>query len=566
MIRDLPRLGETSFDLVIIGGGIYGATAAWDATSRGLSVALVERVDFGYATSAQSLRVVHGGLRYLQNLDIPRIRASDRERKVLMRIAPHLVRVLPVVLPTYDRGIQRRPIVAAALAAHELLSCDRNLGIRDPGKRVPMARMISVSECLRLAPDLPAAGLTGAAIYYDGQTTNAERLTLAFVRSAANHGAAIANYVAASSFLRRGDRIAGIVATDLQTGQTFDIAAKAVLNTAGPWVDRVIEAPGGLDQGRAPRPHVKTINVVTWPLTDAHAIALTVPRRDAEGNAGGGGRLVYVAPWKDSSIIGSAHFADDGGADACAASDENIATLLDDVNAAYPAGALTPDDVRLVRCGLVPAADAGSSDPYRTARHHRIIDHGRDGAEGLVSVVGVKWTTARHVAEQAVSLVAAKRATAAGPSLSARTPLHGGDIDNFGGFLSDTLRQRPLGLAERSLDQLVRGHGSDLGAVLRLAEQRPDLAKTVSHTSAVLRAQVVHTVRNEMALTLDDVVLRRTELASTGHPGAKALQAVAQLMADDLGWNAQTIGREVAATERALDHAHARPRDSLEAV
>jgi glycerol-3-phosphate dehydrogenase len=566
VIRDLTRLGSTPFDLIIIGGGIYGAVAAWDATSRGLSVALVERVDFGHATSAQSLRVVHGGLRYLQNLDIPRIRASDRERKVLMRIAPHLVRVLPVVLPTYDSGIQRRPIVAAALAAHELLSCDRNFGIRDPDKRIPMARMISVPECLHLAPDLPTAGLTGAAIYYDGQTTNAERLTLAFVRSAVNHGAAVANYVAASGFLRRGDRIAGIVATDLQTGQTFDIAAKAVLNTAGPWVDRVIRAPGGLDQARAPVPHVKTINIVTRSLTDTHAIALTVPRRDAEGNAGGGGRLVYLAPWKDSAIIGSAHFADDGDADACAPSDDNVAALLDDVNAAYPAAALTPDDVRLVRCGLVPAADAGSSDPYRTARHHRIIDHGRDGAEGLVSVIGVKWTTARHVAEQAVSLVAAKRATAAGPSQSARTPLHGGDIGNVGVFLSDTQRQRPLGLADASLDQLVRGHGSDLGAVLRLAEQRPDLAETVSHTSAVLRAQVVHAVRNEMALTLDDVVLRRTELASTGHPGAKALHAAALLMAEELGWDTRAIGREVMATERALGRARARPCASLEAV
>jgi glycerol-3-phosphate dehydrogenase len=560
MIRDLARLGSSTFDVVIIGGGVYGASAACDAASRGLSVALLERVDFGHATSAQSLRVVHGGLRYLQNLDIRRIRASDRERKTLMRIAPHLVQVLPVVLPTYSTGIQRRPIIAAALAMHELLSCDRNLGIRDPGKLFPVARLISRRDCLRLAPGLPTAGLTGGAIYYDGQTTNAERLTLAFVRSAANHGAFVANYLEACGFLRHGDRICGVVATDLRTGQTIDIPAKTVLNTAGPWVDSVIQAPGGLEQARAPVPYVKTINIVTRALTDTHAIALTVPRRDSHGNAGAGGRLVYIAPWKGSSMIGSAHFVDDGGANACVATEDNIAMLLDDVNAAYPVGALTPDDVRLVRCGLVPAADTGDSDPYRTARHERIIDHGREGAEGLVSVVGVKWTTARYVAEKAVSLVADKLAASAGPSRSDRTPLHAGDIENFGDLLNDVLRQRPYTLPDASLDQLVRNHGSEWGAVLGLAEQRRDLAETVSHTSPVLKAQIVHAVRNEMALTLDDIVFRRTELATAGHPGSEDLQSAAALMAEELGWDAQTIGREVAATERSLGRAHARPR------
>ena len=565
MIRDLSRLGATSFDLIIIGGGIYGAAAAWEATSRSLSVALIERADFGHTTSAQSLRVVHGGLRYLQNLDIPRIRATDRERKILMRIAPHLVRVLPILLPTYNRGIQRRPIVGAALAAHELLSCDRNHGIRDPDKRIPMARLVSKRDCLRLAPGLATAGLTGGAIYYDGQTTNAERLTLAYVRTAANHGAVVANYVAANGFLRHDGRIVGVLATDLLTGRSIDIRAKAVLNTAGPWVDDVIATPGGIDRPRPPARFVKTINIVTRPLTEAHAIALTVPRRDAKGNAGIGGRLIYILPWHRSSNIGSAHFVDSGDADACTANAADIAALLDDVNAAYPAAGLTPDDLRLVRTGLVPGAETGPPDPYRTARHHRIIDHGSEGSEGLVSVVGVKATMARHVAEKAVSLVAGRLATHVVPSQSAHLPLHGGDIENYGIYLNKILRRRALGLADAPLEQLARNYGADIGAVLRLAEQHPELGKTMARSSPILRAEVVHAVRSEMALTLDDVVLRRTEMASAGHPGAQALQTAAQLMAEELGWDAETTHRETAATERALDRAHAKPHAGLKA-
>jgi glycerol-3-phosphate dehydrogenase len=254
MIRDVSRLASSSFDLVVIGGGIYGACAAWDATLRGLSVALVERGDFAHATSAQSLKVVHGGLRYLQHADLRRLRVSDRERTILMRIAPHLVDRLPVLLPTYRTGIQRRPIIAAALAMHELLSCDRNLGVGDPSKRIPHARLVSRDVCLSFAPGLPKEELTGGAVYYDGQMYNSERLCLAFVRSAAEHGACVANYFEAAAFLRRGDRITGIVGTDLSTGAAIEIAATAVLNAAGPWVDRNLRAPGGLEH-RARQSH-----------------------------------------------------------------------------------------------------------------------------------------------------------------------------------------------------------------------------------------------------------------------------------------------------------------------
>ena len=561
MIRDVSRLASSSFDVVVIGGGIYGACAAWDATLRGLSVALVERADFAHATSAQSLKVVHGGLRYLQHADVRRLRVSDRERTTLMRIAPHLVHPLPVFLPTYRTGIQRRPIIAAALAMHELLSCDRNLGVGDPSKRIPHARLVSRDSCLRFAPGLPTEGLTGGAIYYDGQMYNSERLCLAFVQSAAHHGACVANYVEASAFLRRGDRITGIVGTDLRTGDAIEIAATAVLNAAGPWVDRNLRAPGGLKHTRRTIPHVKTMNLVTRPLAQRHAIALTVPRRCAEGKAGAGSRLIYIAPWRHGSIVGSAHFfaADGGDPDACTATENDVAMFLDDVNTAYPAAALGPKDVAFVRCGLVPSDDVDAADPYRTASHHRIIDHGDEGAKGLISVVGVKYTTARAVAEKAISLVAKKLARPVGPPRSAQVPVYGGAIESFDTFLADALSERRQELSESAIRQLVHNHGSEYRGVLGLAQDRPELIEPVSGSSPVLKAQIVNAVKHEGAQTLEDVVFRRTELATAGHPGRDSLQTTAQLMAKEIGWDAQRISREVEATERVLAIAHARP-------
>lgn len=560
MNRDLARLAASQFDLLVIGGGIYGATAAWDAALRGLSVALIERHDFGHATSAQSLKVVHGGLRYLQNLDLSRTRASDHERRILMRVAPHLVHRLPVLLPTFRTGIQRRAVIGSALLTHELLSCDRNCGIRDPAKRIPIARLVSRRDCLQLAPGLPTQKLTGGAVFYDAQLYNSERLTLSFVLSAAKQGACVANYVEAMDFIRHGQRIGGVIATDKLAGQALEIQARAVLNMTGPWVDTVLRARGGPTRRQLPTPLVKTINVVVRRLTDTHALALTVPRRSRAGEIRTGSRLVYIAPWRDASIIGSAHFVPDAGPNHIEATDAEISTLLGDVNAVYPIAALRPDDVTLVRCGLVPGTDAAHADPYQTARHHRIVDHGRDGAEGLLSVIGVKWTTARHVAQEAVSRVVGKLGVKAGIARSARTPLHDGTIDHFGNFVDDALRAHGHELSRATLLQIVRSYGTAYPELLKLARAHADLIRPVLSSGDVLRAQVRYAIRHEMAQKLEDVVLRRTELAVCSHPGQKALDATAQLMAGELGWNEPTIANELAATQATLTRIHARLR------
>lgn len=231
MQRNAIALTQNVYDLLIIGGGIYGACIARDASLRGLSVALVEKADFGCATSANSLKTIHGGLRYLQHGDLKRMRESIGDRKILMQIAPHLVHPLKVVLPTYGHGMRGKEAMALALAVNDLVSCDRNF-LADPQKHIPPGRVISKNQCLQLLEGIDSQGLTGGAIFYDAQVYNSERLILSFLRSAVQAGADVANYVEVVGFLQMGDRITGVTAKDVLTGDSFQIQAKTVVNAS----------------------------------------------------------------------------------------------------------------------------------------------------------------------------------------------------------------------------------------------------------------------------------------------------------------------------------------------
>ena len=237
--RNLGSLASREFDVLVVGGGIFGACAAWDAALRGLSVALLERRDFGSGTSANSFKMVHGGIRYLQHADMYRIRESSRERSALLRIAPHLVSPLPIMIPTYGHGREGKELLSAGMLVYDLATIDRNRGLLDPDRRIPRSRVVSREACLEALPGLEASDLTGGALFHDAQIHNTPRLTLAFLQSAASAGATIANYVEASGFLQDGDSVTGVRARDVLGGDTLDVRARMVLNCAGPWATSV---------------------------------------------------------------------------------------------------------------------------------------------------------------------------------------------------------------------------------------------------------------------------------------------------------------------------------------
>jgi glycerol-3-phosphate dehydrogenase len=477
LIRDLPRLSDREFDVLVVGGGIYGLTIACDAAQRGLSVALVERSDFGAATSFNHLKTIHGGLRYLQSADFRRMRESIRERRAFARIAPRFVAPLAFAMPT-GSSLTRNPLVLkAALALDAAVGRDRNDGVH-ASRHLPAGRIFAGAECRELFQGAIRT-VASAAVWHDYQTIDGDRLTISFARAAAEHGGVLANYTEARGVLRAGQRVAGMQARDTLTGQEFDIRARTVVNAAGPWASALLDRAGV----RLHWPLLKAMNLVT--SRAAGKAALVAPTRD--------GRALVMLPWRGRTLIGTSESADERQPDDQDARQSEVHAFLREINETFPALKLAPEEITLVHRGVVPAASNGSQ--LSLLGHSRIIDHeGEGSAPGLISVIGVKYTTARLVAERTVDLIFRKLA-------------------------------RPL-VACRTAETALPGAG---------LEER-------GASDPILQA-----IRDEMAQGLLDVVVRRTGLGAAGHPGEQIADDVAGRMQAALGWSQERKQREIEA-------------------
>jgi glycerol-3-phosphate dehydrogenase len=527
MKRDIAALCDETFDLVVIGAGVYGAAITWDAALRGLKVALIDKGDFGSGTSFNNLKTVHGGIRYLQHADLKRMRESVRERRSLMRIAPHLVHPLPFLVPTYRGQLKKgRAAMRVALVLNDIVSWDRNR-LADPSKHLPAGRVLSRDECLELAPGIERDKLTGAVLWYDAQMHNSDRLTLSFVLSAAENGAKVANYVEATGFLTERGRVAGIVARDgLAATEGISIRGRVVVNAAGPWVDRVLSRGSGDARGSLFN-FSKAMNLVTRPVVNDVALGVTSrrPHRDRDALLDTGGRFLCLIPWRSVSLIGTAHAPYTGEPDELQTSEEEILDLLEDVNDAYPEARLERSDVRLVHQGILPMVPGSSECEGVTLLKSYRID---ERIEGLISVVGVKYTTARDVAERVVDHAAARLNCSSLRSRSASTPLVGGDIESFPDFLDAAQGSAPADVVRH----LVYTYGSRYRRILDYADPR-----RIAEDSPVLETELRHAVREEMACDLESVILRRTELGTAGHPGRAVLEKAADIVRSELGWS-----------------------------
>jgi glycerol-3-phosphate dehydrogenase len=546
MKRDLASLENQKYDLVVIGGGVYGAAIAWDAVLRGLSVALVEKDDFGAATSFNNLKTVHGGLRYLQHGDLRRMRESIRERRTLMKIAPHLVHPLAFLVPTYRELKRGRLAMNAAMVLNDLVSFDRNR-LTDPQKNLPRGRVVSRAECLELAPGVREEGLTGGAIWYDAQMHNADRMTLSFILSAARAGAEVANHVEVTGLLKEGSRVVGVEARDRLEGEELQIKGEVVLNAAGPWVDNVLSFLG--ESFQPPLFNFSmAMNLVTRPVVNRVAVGVTCrrPHKDEDAVIGTGSRFLFMIPWRDYSMIGTSHARYDGKPEPLDVAEQDIQELLNDINESYPSAKLGREDVRLVHRGLLPMVPSlKSSSDVTLVKQYLIRDHRSGGIDGLITVIGVKYTTARDVAEKAVDKVFELSGKQAPISRSGTTPLYGGDIDRFDDFLEGAKRHNSLGLPEDQLLHLLYTYGTAYTDILSYIEKDPVWRSPITEGSPVLEAEVIHAIREEQALDLPSVVLRRTELGSAGHPGRNCLEKVAAILARELKWSESRMSSEV---------------------
>jgi glycerol-3-phosphate dehydrogenase len=522
----LDALRREAFDVLVVGGGITGAGIARDAAMRGLRVALVEREDFGAGTSSRSSRLVHGGLRYLEHGHLGLVFEASRERRVLARIAPHLVRPLAFTWPLYENARIPRWKLRAGLLLYDALSLFRNLGRH---------RALDHDAVAHLEPELRQHGLVGGAVYFDAATDDA-RLTLANARAAAESGAAVVNHAEVRELVAdAGGAVRGAVITDTLGGEEVRARAHVVVNATGPWSDAIVRL--------AARPALPSV-------VGSRGAHIAV-HRERIGNRGAltllspiDGRVIFVLPAGDLTIVGTTESVHEGPPEEARATTAEIKYLLRSANAFFPAAHLGLPDVVSAWAGVRPlAAGTVNGDAGRASREHAITLT----APGLITVSGGKLTTYRAMAAEAVDAAARAIGMRAPRAPTDQVALPGGDIDS----LDDEVIAARVELGSGTLALHLAGrYGRDWREVWSLVRQDPALGEPLVPGRPDLAAEVAHAVEREMAMTIADVLVRRLHLAYEARDHALDLAPrVAELMAPRLGWSPERTAAELARYE-----------------
>ena len=518
----LERLRNETFDLAVVGGGVTGSGVALDAATRGMSVALVEQRDFAAGTSSRSSKLIHGGLRYLEQLNFALVREALKERSLLIRtIAPHIVHGVRFLYPIKRHGWERL-YVGTGVALYDILA-----GTLTGKNALPPHRHLTRTGALREAPALKREALVGAIQYSDAQVDDA-RHTMMVARTAASYGAAVATSARVMDFVTEGERVAGLVVRDLEGGEDFTVRAAQVVNATGVWTDQVQDLVG---RGRIKVQASKGIHLVV-PRDRIHSDTGMILRTEKS--------VLFVIPWGQHWIIGTTDTAWDLDLAHPAASASDIDYLLDHVNAVLN-NPLTTADVEGVYAGLRPLLTGESEATSTLSREHAVSK----SVSGLITVAGGKYTTYRVMAKDAVDMAVHGLAQSYGPSVTDKIPLVGAE-----GYTA--LWNARYGLAERSglhvnrIEHLLNRYGHLIHDILDLVAERGELADPLPGADGYIKAEVTYAASHEGALHLDDVLTRRTRISiETMHRGVESAKAVAELMGDVLGWDTETAAGEI---------------------
>jgi glycerol-3-phosphate dehydrogenase len=526
------RLGTIhgqSFDVVIIGGGMAGAGIARDAALRGYRTLLLERKDFAFGTTSRSSKLIHGGLRYLELFDFGLVRESLRERERLQRLAPHLVRPLPFVIPVY-RGAKRGMImIRVGMKLYDLLT---------PGKRTEPYRTMSRGETLRREPHLEPHDLVGAGYYFDDLLLFPERLCLENVLSAWRWGASAFNYAEVTAISRLatlGSRLGWqIEARDVLGGGVARVTARVVVNATGPWVDRV-RRMSRVDQGQRCVRTTKGIHLLLPHITD-HAVYIAAKRDE---------RMFFVIPWRTFSLVGTTDTDFDGDLDRLAATREEVRYLLTETQRVFPTARVREDEIAYTYAGVRPLAFEEGKSVSAISREHKVIPESENGT--FLSITGTKLTCYRSLAEKAVNQVG----RLLGRPVPCRT--HGLTLDGSDGDGTIEARlwadvadlSRRTGLDQEQIQNLVETYGRRHTAVLEIADRAPELTERLCKQNPDIRAQLVYAMEHELTETLRDFLLHRTGIGTSPCLGKDCCEQIAVWMGEIRGWDRGRIDREI---------------------
>ena len=537
MNRDdaFATLERGTLDVLIVGGGIVGTGIARDLALRGLSVGLVEQHDLASGTSSRPTRLIHGGLRYLENFDFALVRTDMREREVLLQLAPHLVRPLRFLMPMFGRGVLYRAKLQAGMQLYDALSYDKSL---------PTRQWLNRRQVLRAEPGLNPDDLQGAWQFYDGQVAHVERLVVENALDAARVGGVIVNYAKATEFPRDSSGVViGANVRDVLSGREVQARARLTINATGPWLDITTK---NLRPGRRPLLRLtKGVHLVT-PSATRHAHVLFAQRD---------GRLFFVIPWFGYSLVGTTDTDYRGDPADAAATDADVEYLVDEARRVFPSGRF--DDIHYTWAGVRALVRMEHVREGKVSRKHALHDHAkRDGVPGIVSVVGGKITGYRAIAEEVGNLVAQRFGQRARhPTVTDLRPLPGGHLTDLQTFVERDLlpRATALGLGRDVADHLGATYGSLAHDVLARVERQPRLAERVCAHQPTIGAELERAVADEWALTLGDVLLRRTTLGLDACQALDCLDDVAAQIGGWLGWDAAQRARQVAAYRREIE-------------
>jgi glycerol-3-phosphate dehydrogenase len=508
---DRGSIDDRHWDALVIGGGVNGLAVAWDLALGGASVLLVEKGDWGSGTSAWSSRMVHGGLKYLEKLDVRLVRESLREREWLLQHAPHLVKPLPFMLPFYRGGAHSKLALRAGMIAYDVLSFD---------KSVPRHRILSRDQVIAELPDIRREGLSGAAVYYDAQVEYSERLCVELLLGAQAAGAVAVNHMRVTGLTVEGDHVVGATMVDDITSEEHSVRATVVVNVTGPWLDDVLL---GTSEGRR-----------RW-IGGTKGTHLVVPRfpgapTEAMYYESDDGRPMMILPWLDRIMIGSTDVRFTGDLDTVSADDDELDYILYETCKVFPNCGLTRDSIQFWYTGVRPLPYVDAERTADISRRHEVVDHG-PRLRGLISVVGGKLTTFRAVAKHVRAAIGSQLAL----GTQAMT-----DVTFPGAGEPAPLTDIPAPFADR-WTRLYGARAGELAALYREGDQT-----IVDDGLGVTVAELLFVIRHESALRLNDVVFRRVMTGWQPDLGASSVQRIAEVMARELHWDEQRLARELA--------------------
>ena len=539
MQRFIENYVDEHFDVIVIGGGITGASVAYEAATRGLKVALLEKKDFSWATSAATSKMIHGGLRYLVNGEISLVRESLRERRVLENIAPNFVYPAPIMMVHYKTPLNNNKwIVKIGMLMYDALSYDKNF-TWDASKRIPLHRTISKQEVLQSEPHVRAKGLTGASVFYDCNSIFPERLTLAFIKSAVAYGAKVANYSQVQGFIMDGhNHITGVKVKDLLNETVQTVSSTITINCGGPWADIILGLAKSNGNSVATLRRSEGIHIITKKrlLSGKYTVGSITPDK----------RHFFLIPWRNHTLIGTTDKPYTGNPDEYHVTKASIMELIDDVNSSFGDGRLEYADVKHTYGGLRPLVEKDTGETYTSSRMYEIYDNKDDGIDGLITVEGGKYTTSRNLAENCLKIVATKMGRSLGKSITDKHYLAGCGIKDLNVFLSEVQKENN-DFSRTTLDYLSRNYGTEYADILNLAREDKTLAEKLNADGEIL-AEVTFAVRHEMARTLSDIIMRRSGIGTLGNPGEDVLLKVAAIAAKELNWTVEKVEQEIKAT------------------